>query len=297
MPRLNYALPEDVLRRFDPTTSAEDIDNDSITRQDDRETIVSRLEGVESKWEQQATPMRPIPVGSNSVPKYFRGRGSGPELSVYLDHRHIHPLDPDMGDEIAIRTGRDTWTSIIEREGTAFAADYEQGTLTVYTRPLGLSIPVGKRRRKRFAKVTYHLAAGGDYSRAGQTTISETLAEGDTPTIDVAHAERLPRSGGTMLLGGEEYVLVDEVDHGTGEVSIADRGLRRVGESSHDAGSVIHFCPMDVREAVAAKAARELVIFDDFTEWLRDGDIDRETRLGEWADEWDTTTSAYSETG
>jgi hypothetical protein len=296
MPRLSYALPSDVLRRVDPTATTSDLMDTNVFGAQDRETLRSRLEGVESKWDRHATPMRPVPVGSRETPKYHSAKGGGYPVHIYLEHQHIHPIDASMGDLIERRTGRGSWTDITTQEGSAWTADYEMGRLTVYKLPGAGALPALRDYRDRFLRVSYHLAAGGDYSRAGQTTIDGDVSMGTDGTLSVAHASRLPRSGGTMLLGGSEYVHVDSVDHETDEIEIATRGVRRSEKAAHGSEPVIHYCPMDVREAVAAKAAREFVIVDDLTEWLFDDpNIDLETKLEEWEAEWQEAVGGYSD--
>lgn len=306
MPRLNYALPTDVVRRFNPQITHENLANwesdptASMIGNEDLEVVTSRLEGVESKWDRNATPMRPVRVGSRDAPIYKSAKGRGFPVHVYLDHRNIHPIDPDR-DVIERRTGRDSWTDITRREGSSWTADYRKGKLTVYTLPGRGNLPALRNYRDRFIRISYRLGAGGDYSNAGQTTLEGELTADQTGsvTVSVADASRLPRTGDTMLVGGSEYVQVSDVDHTTDEITISNRGLRLSPEEAHSAGETIHFCPMDVREAVAAKAARELVLFDDWAdELVESGDAPRpEAKLDNWDAEWNDAVSDYGSLG
>jgi len=302
MSRLTYATVLDVARRFDPRLdeaallAGELLEGDA----DDVETIQSRLDGVESSWDRQASPMRSIPVGSRQVPKRYDAKGTPWPITIYLDHQNIAPFDPAQGDFIETRTGRDQYTDITNQEGSAWTADYDMGTITVYRYPGAGQLPAFYHIRDEFVQVSYRTTAGGDRLRAGETTLTEDIDSNDTGTYTVSNASQLPRGGGVMLIGGgsipgAEYVNVDVVDHSTNEIQIAERGIRGTSGASHDSGDVIHYCPMDVREAVAAKAAVELALTEDFTEWLFDGDIDRQTRMDTWDEEWSNAVGTYTD--
>jgi len=298
MPRLHYALPMDVVRKFDPTMQQSDLANNEFIGHDDEEIITARLEGVESKWDREATPMRPVRVGGGDAPKYKSAKGKGFPVHVYLDHQNVLPFDPAQGDRIERRTGRESWVDITNEEGSSWVADYDMGKLTVYELPGYGNMPVLRNFRERFLRVSYRLGTGGDYDSAGQTTLTETLAAGDTSTVGVDDASRLPETGGMMLVGGTEYVDVASVDQGADEISIrtVGRGKRVSEDVEHAAGTVVHYCPMDVREAIAAKAARELVIYDDYTDWMVDGSeaFDRRQKIKEWDIEWSEAVSGYN---
>lgn len=299
MPRTNYALHTDVLRKFDPTIQQSDLEANDFIGHNDQEIVVSRLEGVESKWDREATPMRPVRIASRDAPIIKSAKGKGFPVHSYLDHENIAPIDPSQGDMIERRTGRDSWTDITGREGSSWVADYRKGKLTIFTLPGRGNMPVLRNYRERFVRLTYRLGAGGDYAHAGQTELSASLSSGTASTVSVNDASRLPPSGGTMLLGGEEYVDVSSVDHTTDEITIAARGVRVSTDTDHESGTVVHYCPMDVREAIAAKSARELVIYDDYTDWIVEGSeaFDRRQKIEEWENEWKDTVSEYASGG
>lgn len=298
MTRLSYALPADALRRFDPTIDASDLGEDGVLigepGVDGRETVVSRIEGVEDDWDRTATPMRPVRVGSRDAPVYAGARGKGWPVDVYLDHSNVLPVDPDAGDFVERRGGRDEWRDITAREDTAWTADYRKGVLQVYSLPGANSLPSLRRYKDRFVRMSYRVGAGGEQARAGRTTLTASVGTSADTTIGVENANRLPPSGGTMLLGGEEYVSVEA---GDGEATLVSRGLRRTEAATHDTGAEIHFCPLNVREAVAAKAARELVIYDDFVDKIRAGgsEIDPQKKIDEWQREWEETVQKYGD--
>jgi hypothetical protein len=302
MSRLTYATVVDVARRFDPRLDQASLLSGELLEGDanDVETIQSRLDGIESKWDRQATPMRAIPIGSRTAPKVFDAKGSPWPVTIYLDHQNVAPLDPSMGDFIETRAGRDNYTDITAQRGSAWTADWDMGTITVHRYPGAGQLPAFHRIRDKFVRISYHVAAGGDRFRAGETTLTESLGESADGEVSVTQASRLPRGGGVMLVGGGsipggEYVDVASVDHDADTVEIADRGLRGTSNVAHDSGGSIHYCPMDVREAVAAKAAVELALTEDFTEWLFDGDVDRQTRMDTWDSEWSNTVASYSD--
>lgn len=301
MARTTYALATDVTRRFDPTLTQSQLESDDFIGQDDLDTIRSRLEGVESTWDHEATPMRAVPVGSRDAPQYFDAKGSPWPVTIYLDHRNVAPLDPNQGDFIKTRTGRDDYSDITGREGSAWVADYDMGVITVYRYPGAGQLPAFHRIRDRFVKIAYHLGAGGDFAAAGQTTLAEDVSADATPTVSVTDVDRLPRSGEyTMLLGGAEYVGARVADLDAGTVELTARGRRRTdAQQAHASGTTLHYCPMTVREAVAAKTARELVIYDDYTDWLVEGSeaFDRQSKLDAWDSEWTQALGNFSTTG
>lgn len=301
MARLTYATVLDVSRRFDPRLDEAALLAGELLEGDanDIETIEARLDGVEASWDRQATPMQSVPVGSETVPKKYDAKGSPWPVNIYLDHNNIAPFDPAKGDFIATRTGRDQYTDITNQEGSAWTADYDKGVITIYRYPGAGQLPAFYHIRDQFVQISYRTTAGGDQFRAGETTVTESVGSNDTDNFSVENASQLPRNGGVMLLGdgsipGAEYVTVDSVDHANDTIKITERSIRGTSNTSHDSGTRIHFCPMDVREAVAAKAAAELAMAEDFTEWLFDGDVDRQTRMDTYEEEWNNAIGRYT---
>lgn len=303
MSRLTYALPVDVVRRFNPQitqSNLEDWQSDpeaAIIGHEDVDKISARVEGVEAKWDRNARPMRSVRVGSQDAPVYQSAKGRGFPIHVYLDNRNVAPFDASQGDFIERRTGRDSWTDITNEEGSSWVADYREGTLTLYELPGRGHMPVLRRHRDRFIRLSYRVGAGGDFQHAGETTLSAQLGQGATTTVGVADASRLPASGGVMLVGGAEYIDVSSVDRSTDEITVASRGVRATTDADRPSGSTVHYCPVDVREAVAAKAAEELVRYDDWTSELVDNGraVQAERKLDDWEDEWTSTVAQYSD--
>jgi len=303
MSRLHYALPIDVVRRFNPQITESNLQDwsnnpkEALIGHEDIDKIVSRVEGVKAKWDRNARPMRSVRVGSQDAPVYKSAKGRGFPVHVYLDNRNVAPFDASQGDFTERRTGRDNWTDITNEEGSSWVADYREGTLTVYELPGRGHLPVLRRYRDRFIRLSYRTGAGGDYAHAGQTTLSAQLAQGATTTVSVADASRLPRTGGVMLVDGSEYIDVSDVDHSADEITARARGVRATSDADRASGSTVHYCPMDVREAVAAKAAQELVRYDDWTDVLVDNGRapEPERKLDDWEAEWQQTVAQYSD--
>lgn len=289
----------DVYRRFNPQVTESNLDSDSVIGStDDLEIIVASIEGVEGKWNRNARPMTPEPVGRGGW-IYKSAKGAGLPLNIYLDHMWVIPFDAAQGDAIERRTGLDTWTDITSEEGSSWTANYRKGKLTLIELPGHGSLPALRRFKDRFIRVTYRVGLGGEFQVAGLTTLTEQLAQGSTTTIGVDDAQRLPPSGGTMLIDGTEYVEISSVAHDTNELTVASRGLRLTSDQAHASGVEIHYCPLDVREAVAAKAAQELVRHNDWTDQLVEtggqATPPAERKLQDWEDEWTGALANYSD--
>lgn len=306
MGRLTYSVPEDVVRlAFGATTPragtsdiATALDaNEVLGTQDDRAYLTTLLDRAESRWDSEATPMKPTPVGSASVPNYYSAKGKPWPVRIYLDHRNVHPLDANAGDVLAIRTGRDQYHDILGQEGSAWTADYEDGIITIHRAPGAGHLPSFYRIREKFLKINYRISAGGDFSRAGQTTLGESLTDTQTGTVDVANADRLPESGETVLLGGTEYAYVSSADHSGDTIELAERGVDLTPATSHNSGAEIHYCPSEVRDAVGLMAAIRVATGESFTEGAFDGDLDWSSRKDDWNDEIDRTVANYTDQG
>lgn len=300
--RPTYCHPLDVYQVFNPQTDEAALNNnDPIGTSDDFELLVSHIEIAEGQWDRHAMPLREVRIGASPGYVYKSAKGRGWPVHVYLDHRNIIPFDSAQGDEISRRNGRDSWTDITSDEGSAWTADYTEGVLTVYRRAGGGQLPALLHDfRDRFIRVTYRLGIGGQYSRAGQTTLSEQLSGSSTGSFNVADASRLPPGGGTMFVGGAEYIEVSSVDHSADTITVATRGVRLTdGGTSHSSGTTIHYCPLDVRGAVAKKAAQELVRHNDWTDQLVEvtgnATPPSERKLNDWGESFRQTARAYSD--
>jgi len=300
MPRTSYCTHLDVIRKFDPAITQADLDNNDYVGNDDEEVIKSRIGGVEADFEAETGhALREVRVGSVGAPasyeahenKYWKRTPS----KVYLDHRQIHPIDAAEGDKIELRTSRDSWKDITGDEGDRWAANYRKGVLEVYSR-LRSTARLRNIRDERFIRLTYRYGGlGGSANEGGQTELAESVSSTDTGAVSVADASRLPANASILLLGGEEYVRVSSVDTSNDEVNFDDRGKRLTQAADWGDGTVVHYCPISVREAIAAKAARELVLFDDYVDQQRATEIDGSEKIDQWQKEYDKAVARYQE--
>lgn len=302
MARTLYALPVDVLRKFDPTLvgTGELENNDYIGSSDDQELVRARIEGVGDSFE-DLTRMayRERRQGSTDSPSTyeyhdadFRRYQHG--VKVWLDNHPVVPIDPEAGDRIEIRKSRERWRDITD-EDSLWEADYESGWLRIYRRRLGAARR-GQAWIDRNIRVTYRYGAlGGSRNRGGQTTLTEDASEGDS-TLTVENPGRLPRSG-LLLVGNTEYVRFKGANRDTGELQGVTRGVRGTDAVAHSAEDVVHYCPVAIREAIAAKAAVELLEYDDWVDQLveaTDGFATNQ-KVQEWNSEWEQTLSKHSD--
>lgn len=304
MPRTNYCLPIDAARRFDPTVTSSDLSSNNYIGVEDLETIRSRIEGVESQFENDTgTALREVRVGSKATPatwEKLKAKRSHQFPTTYtLDHSNVLPLDSSKGDAIEVRTSRDSWRDITSDEGSRWVlVEPRRGKLEFYSR-LRHTIQFRVRPGVPFIRITYrHGALGGSATDGGQTSLSTSVSSGATPTgVSVADASRLPNEGGTMLLGGEEYVRVTNIDPSSDTVDISGRGLRRTDDqTSHNSGDTLHYCPMRVREAIAAMTAVELAQIENFADQLVDtgSQLDLGSKTEKWEQEYQNAVARFT---
>jgi len=298
MPRTSYCTHLDVLRKFDPKLEQSDLNNNDYIEHDDEEVITSRVEAVESDFETDTGhALRLQRVGSVGSPPTFESHTNKywkyTPSQVYLEHRRVLPIDPSAGDKIELRTSKDTWKDITADEGSRWTADYRKGVLRIFSR-LHPSRSLRNIRDERFVRLTYRYGAlGGDQNEGGQTALTNTLAKSATGTVKVDDASRLPANASILFIDGSEYVRVSDVDPSNDEITIDTRGLRLTQDAERTSGSAVHYCPMGVREAIAAKAARELVLYDDYVDQQRATDIEGTGKIENWQNEYDRVVARY----
>lgn len=290
MARTHYALCVDVLRKFDPGLTQADIESNSLFDNDDVELITSYLEAAERKFDDATGhPFREQRKGTPDAPHtyekidadFWRYQGG---TRIWLDHYPVVPLDSMEGDALEIRTARDNWKDITDQEGTLYEANWPEGELTIFA-----SRYRGSWRNASFTnniRVCYrHGAFGSDPEEGGQTTLASQIEEGDT-TLEVENATRLPPNG-ILNLGGEEYAHMTGWDLEADSITV-DRGVRYTDAVTHDAGTTVHYCPEHIREAVAARAARELIKVDHIGDNLPTPDDDLTFRdlIDDLENEW-----------
>lgn len=299
MARPMYCHPADVLRRFDPTLSVADLEDDAFIGNGDYQKVVARVEQAGEEFETATGhAFRETRVGSRGVPQTYEQHGVDRQtyrsgIKVFLDHRHVLPIDASEGDAVEVRTGRDNWRDITDREGQRWTANYVDGWLRVHTR-FNSSVRWHKDLRENNFRITYRYGAlGGDDARGGETALSEDA--GESGALVVSEPARLPRRA-TVLVDNDEYVRYGGVDHETGELLDVSRGRRSTDPSSHDAGAVVHYCPMSVRGAVADYAAAELVRYDDFVDQIGQGDgVKPSSKIEDWEGSFEAAKAKHSE--
>lgn len=211
-----------------------------------------------------------------------------------LDYTQVRPLDPDEGDGIELkRFYRDEYEGALDSYRWEFASNAE-GKLRILP-TLWRNHNRGRRQPEGVTssmtgdvlifRVRYRYGAlGGSQRAGGQTDISESLDETTTGTVSTEKPKFLPTGENTMLLGESEYVRVD-VSYDTGteslSVEILERGARHNRSATHNQGATLHYCPFDVRGAVAAYVAAELYDQQEFIDALAEvgGNIDFESRI------------------
>jgi len=293
--RLYYAHPVDVLRKFNPQMNKATLDSRDFIGESDLEKVTARIEGVEAEFESSTgRPLRLARVGEESRVETYETlsadlRRNQHGVKSWLYNRNVAPLDPEKGDRLLVRRGRDNWRDITG-DTDRYELNSKKGYVRIYTR-YGTS-HVRPSLHDEYAKITYRYGAlgGGRRNDAGETTLSAAAPEGET-TLSVDNETMLPRRG--VVKVDDEYVNV--VSRGDGTIDVA-RGTRGTTEKAHDAGDVVHYCPVDVREAVAAKAAIELQSYADWLNELVDGDGMRiKDKLEEWNKDWDKVLQQYAE--
>lgn len=303
MPRTDYCVPTDVIRKLVPQQSQSDLTLEELIGNSDTEQIRARIEGIESRFEDRTmTALRTVRQGSTGSPEtyeYLESKRSWRFPTQYnLDHRNVLPLDSSQGDKIEVRTARDNWRDITGDEGSRWTlVEPRKGKLEFYSR-LRHTIQFRVRPGVRFIRLTYRYGGlGGSPTEGGETTLSSTLSKGSASSIGVADASRLPAGGGTMLVDGTEYIHVSSSDPSADTIDVNTRGLRGTKDQEHSSGAVVHYCPLQVREAVAAKTAREVQLYDDAVDFVVEGSEapQPQARLDNWQSEWERCVAEYTQ--
>jgi hypothetical protein len=248
--------------------------------------------------------MRLRRTGSPDAPRTYeyhsarRQRNRYP-LRVELDNDDIAPIDPTV-DTIEVRTGRDSWDDITDAEGDEWVLLYESGELKIFE--FLVDRIFWEAPDDRYLRATYRYGSlGGDRDRGGETTLDGQIdGQSSTTSLSVADASRLPADGGIMLLPDEnaaddEYVRVTDVDTTTDTLTV-QRGVNGTDAASHADGTTVHYCPEEVRDAVAGQAAAELVRYDLSTQ-RQDGNdvaISPGAKVEDWQQEYRDTKAKYS---
>lgn len=301
-PRTPYCLPVDALRKFDPTLSQSDLSDDALFAGDDLEKWRAEVEDACDEFDTKTgNAQRLTYVGRGGAWEYqdatMRRHTGG--VKVYLDHRNVLPIDSAEGDTIQVRKTRDSWRDVTS-DTDLWRLNAPKGTLHLFTR----RIPVTGRYRRAYindnVRVKYRYGAlGGERGRSGQTTLASSLAAGAS-SMDVDNAERLPRSGLVMISDGagtNEYVRYTSADISADSLSGLNRGRRGTNDVQHSSGETVHYCPLDIRKAVAGRVAMEFVGSDDIAGNLAtpDDNVSFSDRIDTWKEDWESALGKYSE--
>lgn len=291
---LPYAAPVDVARLLDDPPDQVPADRQTEYR--------SRAERASQKWDRTTgAPMRTVRVGSETRPETYehhdvREARSGPPVRIDLEHGDIVPIDATEGDRVEIRKGRDTWDDVTGEEGDTWTLDYRRGELKAYR--FLISRAFFEAPHERFLRITYrHGGLGGDRSHGADTALSSAVTSTDT-SFDVDDASVFPTAPFTALVGPPdalEYVSVTDVDTGTDTLTV-ERGREFTTAGAPAAGTTIQYTPADVREAVASKAAEQLMMNDDADLSVPDnGNLSsRAERAERLRDEWEEVAGKYA---
>jgi len=303
MARTHYALPVDVLRKFDPGLTQGSLASNDLFGNEDEELILSYIEAAERKFDSRTGhPYREQREGSPGEPYTYEKMDADfwryqDGTRVWLDHWPVVPFDSAEGDTLEIRVGRNNWKDITDQEGSLFEANWPEGELTIYAARYR-----GSWRNASFTnniRVTYRYGAfGSDPDEGGQTELtSDTTGDGTDTTLDIADARRLPPAG-ILNLGGVEYAHLTERDLANDTITVT-RGVRYTdaSDSNLTSGDVVHYCPENIREAVAARAARELIKVDHIGDNLPtpDDDLTFSDLLEDLNSEWNEAIAENAE--
>lgn len=300
MHRPPYCLPIDVLRLFDPTLEQSDVRDENLLAAGDVEKFRAEIEDFSSEFDTRTrNPQRLTSIGRRgdryehhdaTQDKYQGG------VKVWLDHRNVLPLDPDEGDELRVRTGRNNYRDLTA-QSESYRLNAEKGVIQIFRRARGGDIRYHRALRDDFVQVRYRYGAyGGSRNDPGQTELSADA--GTDGALSFEHPERLPASGVVQVGGfGGEYVRYGGIDDDAGEPLSAERGVRGTSRADLSSGDPVHYCPLDVRRAVAGIVAAQFVRSDDYADNLPtpDDNVDHGGKIEDWEEEWDRTLGQYSE--
>jgi len=295
-----YCTPIDVFRHFNPQLNDNSLSSNAVIGSgDDRELIMGAIEDASGEFDDLTRRAhRTTRVGSPGAPPTYEYQGADVyranrwPVEVELDHDHILPFDSTEGDSLEIRTGKDTWQDITGEAGNQFVVDHRRGCITLYRRlrrMFWFDAP-----DRRYIRASYRYGGlGGSRNQGGQTSLTSDITDTDT-TLDVEDASRL-QSSGVIALGNREYVRVSSVDYDADTLTVS-RGVRGTAAVAHTSGDVVHYCPLSVRNGVAARAAQEMVRYDDWVDQLVENGqgLDPQSKIDDWQSTWEQTLSKHS---
>lgn len=184
---IRYASADDILLALDKDPDG--VGDQLTTRAKTRAAAATR------KWiNQTGRPFHPVRIGNADEPRSWEAHDSRDVLNhrpvtVRLDQNRILPVDPEEGDAIEVREGRDGWRDITSGEGKRWDLDYGPGQLTIYrrhVRRLSLDDP-----RKRFVRLTYRYGPLGETVEISDDGLVESVPADVTEAIAAKAASRL----------------------------------------------------------------------------------------------------------
>jgi len=304
--RSNYATPIGVLRVFDPRLDAEELDTDigEYLGAETLSKIQSELEAAESQLEADTnTTFRLATYGQEGqygtyhwIPKddLINEESQSRPTRFYL-RPNLIPFDPDEGDELAYRTGTDSFSPIPESQ---YMVNWRTGEVELFD-VFGTSYFAKRVNRPYQASpivARYRYGAGGHRTREpGQTSLTATVDDTVGATVSVDNTDRIPpNTNEPVLIGRNELAQID-VDRNAGEITLTNRGVDGTIAQSHDSGDIVHYCPTDIRQAARAKAAMKLNDWDFFVERITQrvdyGNV--ESRIQRAQDTYEKTVKRY----
>ncbi len=130
------------------------------------ETAKRRAAAATEKWiNRTGHPFHPVRVGAVDEPQSWEVHDvheatSWEPVTVFLDNHDPLPLDPNEGDTLEVRTGRDAWEDITDQYGEEWTLDARQKRLRIFYRRL-ISPPFDD-PNTRFMRVTYRYGPLGE---------------------------------------------------------------------------------------------------------------------------------------
>lgn len=296
-----YCTPTDVVRKFDPTITQTDLQNNDFIGNEDVQQLRARIDAVCGKLEDTiGKAYRLGREGATDAPETYEyasvdneGTGVREPLWATLRYRPVLPFDPSEGDRLEVRSGKNDWDDITSEYGDEFVLDNRTGQLKLYRYVINRivwNVP-----DDRYVRACYRYGAlGGSEHEGGQTTLDGSITDSATG-VSVADAARLPAHG-LVLIDNSEYARITGVDYQNDTLTLS-RGEQVTDATAHDDGATVHYAPADVRDAVAGKVAQDPIVVEDFVSRLPEtGEgLTDQAKIDQWQSEWEDLLASNTE--
>lgn len=175
---VKYASADDILHALgkDPETVQSDL----------RTQAEKRAAAATQSWiNRTGRPFHPVRVGNPDESRSWETHSAHDVFSfkpveLRLDEGPVMPIDPDEGDAIEVRTGRNDWEDITDQEGDEWALEYRTKRLTLYRRRYHRRIPFDN-PSDRFVRLTYRYGPlGEDVEIDGDDVVTSVPADVST---------------------------------------------------------------------------------------------------------------------